>query len=469
MHIIDNVRAENVKIAYIGGGSRGWAWQLMTDLAMEENMSGQVALYDIDFQAAKNNEAIGNALLKDEKTKGNWQYKAYEKQLDALRDADFVVISILPGTFDEMQSDVHTPEQYGVFQPVGDTTGPGGLVRALRTGPMFQLIAKDIQTACPNAWVINYTNPMALCVRVLYDTFPGIKAVGCCHEVFHCQSLLCTALETMRGVKGVKRQDLVTTVQGVNHFTWLTAASYNGMDLLPVYREFAQKHAAEGFVEAGDKNWMNSSFACAERVKFDLFLRFGSIAAAGDRHLAEFNPSPRYLKDKETLQKWKFSLTSVQWRKEDLQRRLARAKKLLDGEEKLTLKESGEEGVLMMKALLGLGDMVTNVNIPNVGQIANVPHGVVVETNAALRNHFLAPLQTGDMNETLLALSMPAMAAQGEILDAIRHKDARRCIGAFINDPLLCTLQTEEALALYQTMLNNTQAYLPGWQLNVLA
>lgn len=467
MRIIDKRRAEDVKIAYIGGGSRGWAWQLMADLAMEKDLSGTVSLYDIDQDAARRNAVIGNRLSEDANAVGKWTYEACEDQKTALRGADFVVISILPGTFDEMASDVHTPEKYGVYQPVGDTAGPGGLLRCLRAGPMFELIAEDIKSVCPDAFVINYTNPMATLMRVLYHTFPGIKAVGCCHEVFHTQTLLTRALSEMRGIKGVSRQELVTTVQGVNHFTWITEASYHGMDLMPIYREFAKKYQTLGYTKGNDDNWMNRAFQCEQRVKFDLFLKFGAIAAAGDRHLAEFNPAPRYLKDPETVEKWGYCLTTVQWRREDLARRLARSQRLFDNEEQLPLKKSGEEGVLMIKALLGLGDMVTNVNVPNVGQIANAPMGTVVETNAALRDHFIAPLMTGKMDETLLSLSMPAMSAQNEIVNAIANRDARLCVGAFVNDPLLCTLQTGDALKLYREMLDNTRHYLHGWQLNV--
>ena len=94
-----------------------------------------------------------------------------------------------------MESDVHTPEKYNIFQTVGDTTGPGGIVRALRTVPMIEKIAKAIEKNCPNAWVINYTNPMSLCVKALYDTFPKIKAFGCCHEVFSTQKFLANVLK----------------------------------------------------------------------------------------------------------------------------------------------------------------------------------------------------------------------------------------------------------------------------------
>lgn len=107
-------KVEEIKIAYIGGGSRGWAWGLMSDLASCSDISGQVALYDIDFQAAKDNEIIGNKFRTAEGVKSDWQYKAVETLPEALAGADFAVISILPGTFDEMESDVHTPEKYGI-------------------------------------------------------------------------------------------------------------------------------------------------------------------------------------------------------------------------------------------------------------------------------------------------------------------------------------------------------------------
>ena len=143
-------KAENVKVAYIGGGSRGWAWGLMSDLAQAEDISGSVYLYDIDREAAGHNEIIGNSIKDAEGCRSVWRYKACDTIEEALGGADFVVISILPGTFDEMQSDVHTPEKYGIYQSVGDTSGPGGIVRALRTvpkehrGPLRANICKQV-------------------------------------------------------------------------------------------------------------------------------------------------------------------------------------------------------------------------------------------------------------------------------------------------------------------------------------
>ena len=191
--------AENIQIAYIGGGSRGWAWGLMSDLVSAVDISGTVRLYDIDRAAADANVIIGHKFNTAVGARSHWSYVATDTLAEALHGADFVVISILPGTFDEMESDVHTPEKYGIYQPVGDSTGPGGIVRAMRTVPMFEEIARYIKEFCPNAWVINYTNPMTLCVKTLYNTFPEIKAFGCCHEVFGTQGLLCRVVEEYLG------------------------------------------------------------------------------------------------------------------------------------------------------------------------------------------------------------------------------------------------------------------------------
>ena len=191
-----------------------------------------------------------------------------------------MVISILPGTLDEMESDVHAPEAYGVYQSVGDTVGPGGFMRSLRTIPMFVEIAQAIQAYAPKAWVINYTNPMSLCVATLYDVFPEIKAFGCCHEVFGTQKLLSAMLEELEGIRDVPREEIKITVQGINHFTWFTSASYRDLDLFPLYREFSAANYAAGFVKGKDDNWVNNSFDCSHRVKFDLFMKYGKIAAA---------------------------------------------------------------------------------------------------------------------------------------------------------------------------------------------
>ncbi|HIV03080.1 MAG TPA: alpha-glucosidase/alpha-galactosidase [Candidatus Aphodoplasma excrementigallinarum] len=445
---------KTIKIAYIGGGSRGWAWKLMDDLSKADDLYGEVSLYDIDFAAALANETIG-AL-----SGGNFTYHAYESPKEALTDADFVIISITPGTFDEMESDVHTPEKYGIYQSVGDTVGPGGILRALRTIPMYETIAGYIRDYCPQAWVINYTNPMSVCVKTLYEVFPQIKAFGCCHEVFGTQELFADALCELRGIENAQRRDILVNVTGINHFTWITQASYFDIDLIDLYKEYIAKHP-----NGVGKHEPEDYFGCTNRVKFDLFTRFGAVAASGDRHLAEFCPGNWYLKDPQTVLRWGFSLTPVSWRKKDLAARLQKSADLQSGAAAFEHGDTGEEGVNQIRALLGLDAFVTNVNVPNVGQIPNLPLGAVVETNALFSKDGVRPLMAGDVPGGVLSLMLTTAINQLTTVQAGLTRDLDLAFRAFCTDRLCDRLSPAEAQALFDEMLANTKDYLPGYGL----
>ena len=448
-------KAVDLKIAYVGGGSRGWARNLMNDLALEETMSGEVYLYDINFAAAKDNEKLGNMYSKLGGAKSEWKYKAVATLKEALENADFVVISILPGTFDEMHSDVHAPEKYGIYQPVGDSTGPGGVIRALRTIPMMEVIAKAVEEFSPNAWVINYTNPMALCVKALYHTIPKIKAFGCCHEVFGVQELIGKAITEELGIEIKDRRDIKVNVVGVNHFTWLTDAKYHNIDAFEIYGRFANKYAISG---APMKN-PESMFESAHKVKFDLFRRYGVIAAAGDRHLSEFVDGSWYLDNPEAVKEWGLKLTPVSWRKENLKERLARSERLRSGEEAVELETSGEDGVRQIRALLGLEDFTTNVNLPNVGQIPNLPLGAVVETNAVFRDNTITPVMSGNVPEGVWTLVARSVDYQLTVARAAKERNLDLAFRAFLDDPLV-RLNAADAQALFDEMVENTKEYL---------
>lgn len=461
-------RAEGIRLAYIGGGSRGWAWKFMTDLADEPSMSGEVVLYDIDREAAEANAVIGRMVDEAPETKGHWRYTVADTLEEALTGADFVVISILPGTFDEMETDVHMPERLGIWQSVGDTAGPGGMIRALRTLPMFVPIAEAVRDICPGAWVINYTNPMSLCMKVLYRVFPGIHAFGCCHEVFSTQRLLAFAAAEQLKIPVPERRDIHVNVTGINHFTWFTEASYKGTDLFPVYRDFTDRYFMEGFVMP-ETNWMNSSFDCAHRVKFDLFRRYGMIAAAGDRHLAEFMPGDQYLKEPETVRSWKFGLTPVSWRKADLLERKEKSRAIIAGERPVDREPSGEEGILLMKALCGLCRVISNVNLPNEGQAPDLPPGAVVETNAVFSGNSVRPVMAGPMPEEIRKLVLPHVENHERILEAAFTFDRELVTEAFLRDPNTAAKCTDrkKLRQLVDDMIAGTAAYLPaGWKEN---
>lgn len=447
---------KDLKIAYIGGGSRGWAVNLMKDLAKDGEIAGTVSLYDIDKEAAKKNEIIGNLLYGRDDVVGKWKYRAEDELSTALKGADFVIISILPGTFDEMESDVHYPERYGIYQSVGDTTGPGGIIRALRTLPMFRDLALAIKEYCPKAWVINFTNPMTVCIRTLYKVFPEIKAFGCCHEVFGTQDLL----RRMLAEQGIKasRDEIKTNVVGINHFTWITEARYKGMDLIPLYAQYIKDNPL-GVDGKTDDNWVNIPGATTQQVKFELFSKYGAIAAAGDRHLAEFCPGYWYLKDRETVKKYGFTLTPVSYRKNELIERKKQQDERAAGK-RVELRSSGEESVRQIKALVGLGDFVTNVNIPNIGQVTNNPLNAVVETNAYFSGDSVRPLFAGSVPVGVNALVMRIIEEQEMVVEAALTGNYELAFTAFRNNPNV-PLGPEQARELFDQMLENTKQYLP--------
>ena len=460
-----NGKAEDVKIAYIGGGSRGWAWKFMSDLAVCEDMSGSVYLYDIDLEAAEHNEVIGNKFNDAEGAVARWNYFAAKTPKEALTGADFIIISILPGTFDEMESDVHAPEKYGIYQPVGDTSGPGGLIRAMRTVPMYEEIAEYIKEYAPEAWVINYTNPMTLCVKTLYRVFPEIKAFGCCHEVFGTQEFLAKMVAEELGEK-VTRSEIKVNPVSVNHFTWLTEARYKNIDLFPYYEKFCEKHK-DGYMDEETVKRFNAAepwFYTNNKLKMELFRKYGYIAAAGDRHLAEFLPGKWYLESPERAKEMGFFLTPVSYRKKTLKERLKKSARLRSGEEAVKLEPSGEEGVQQMRALLGLCELCTNVNIPNVGQIPNLPLGAVVETNAIFRSGTVTPIMAGNVPKSIYPLVSRICTQQENISQAIAERDLGALFYTFVNDPLV-TCSMEDAKKLFDEMIENTKEYLKSYDI----
>ena len=452
---------ENLKICYIGGGSRNWAWVLIQDLAHEKEIGGTIELYDLKSDDAKTNEIIGNNLL-EKHNPGKWKFHANDSLEAALKGSDFVVISILPGDFENMAVDVHTPEKYGIYQSVGDTAGVGGINRAIRTIPQFRKIAQEIKKHAPQAWVINYTNPMSLCTHTLYKEFPQIKAFGCCHEVFNTQKLLIAVLEEagLAAAGGIKREEIKVNVLGINHFTWMDSASWNDIDIFPVYKKFVDKYAETGFKKPVPKNIeLNEDmlerikfFESTEKVKMDLFRRYGLIAAAGDRHLAEFCPHSWYLSSPQLTESWGFALTPVSWRIKDREKLKIKAASYRGGTLSMNPSQSGEEGIKIIKALCGYGDIVTNVNLPNRGQMPDLPLGSVVETNAVFGRDNIHPVVTKGLTSEIRALTMPHTLMQQGLIEAVFENDMEKAFRVFSHDSAVQKLSLADARALFNDL-----------------
>ncbi len=456
--------AQEIKIGYIGGGSRFWAQIVMTDLALCPDLTGEIALYDIDYAAAEENVERAAGIFGHPDAKTNFKVSARKTAAETLEGADFVFLSILPGPMQMFANDIDIPAKYGILQTVGDTTGPGGISRALRAVPIYLDYAHQIVEHCPDAWVINYSNPMTLCTTALHAAEPDIKAFGCCHEVFGTQWRLARLVQEYLDVPLPQRQEIKTDIAGVNHFTFATAATWDGLDLFP----FIEQHSGqEGFWDdqtAWALEWMATGrwFTSRWRIACDFYRRFGVLGAAGDRHLVEF--VPWYLVSEENLHRYGVILTPSSYRLGTWNPPGDAAGPERDKPKNnpVGLKKSDEEGVEQMLALLGIEPLDTNVNLPNRGQIPELPLGAVVETNAQFRNDSLSPVVPKPLPAGVLSLVRRVVDVQHLTLKAAVHKDKDLAFQALLNDPL-CNISVDKAWEMLNELLEANSTLLPGW------
>lgn len=419
-----------IKIAYIGGGSQQWALNLMSDLALQNQVTGELSLYDIDYDAALKNQSVSQSIFNKNRAINRFKVSV-EKELSAsLTGADFVIISVEPGDITQRFCDLVIPEQYGILQTVGDTVGPGGIARAIRSIPLMISFARAIEQHCPDAWVINYTNPMAWCTAALYRTFPGIKAVGCCHEVFHTQDMIADWVANTYQVERPLRHDIQLEIAGVNHFTFATHAYWQGKDLLAQLQQqrlpidIARKNAQR---RRDNEDWFSSDF----QIALEFLRRYGVLGAAGDRHLAEF--VPWFLTSEQELESWGVVRTPYAWRVKRTQTQDEARQKFLDGE----LVHSGEEGVDLLIALAGGQSIRTNVNLLNRGQNPYVPLGTLIECYGWVSHNRVDLMQCGVLPPAIQTVVDRNLVQQSLILDAVIQRNKKGLYAGLAMDPLV--------------------------------
>jgi len=442
---------KETRICIIGGGGRLWAIQFMKDLAYNTMTHGTLVLYDIDKEAARNNIAVANQVFAVNKSEGRFNVIAIDDLGEALSGCDMVIISIEPGRTECRYGDLVLPEQYGILQSVGDTTGPGGIMRARRALPIFFDLAKKIEQFCPDAWVINYTNPMTLCTAALYKAFPAIKALGCCHEVFHTQNFLAKKVSQWFGVATPDRREIKIDLTGVNHFTFVTKAFWQGHDLMAKLIEEVQDPAtfADETEIAKERLANEKWFDCDQKIALAFLRDFGALGAAGDRHLAEF--VPYFLTSDENLHTYGVIRTPYEWRMRTAKEKRSKIFK----DEDLKAELSDEEGVDIMRSLMGDKSMVTNINRPNEGQISYLPKGRIVESNGLISEDSIRPIVATDPPLAIQNLVRQVSDVQEMVLEAIYNNDDNLLFKAFLSDPLM-NLSLDKARELFDKMLTSS-------------
>lgn len=445
-----------IKIAYIGGGSYNFGWKLFSELAAEE-ICATVNLYDIDKQLSLSNEVIGNNLRDNPRCKSDIVYLACDTPEDALKNADIVLMSISCGNAENDVALHSITEKYGIVQTSGEQTGPIGVINALRILPIYIKYAELIEKLCPDAWVINFSNPMSECIEIMTKVYPKIKIFGSTNELFQALEFIGGLVETENGISNIRRRDIKYNLMGISGFSWFDRISYDGEDIMPIFRKYAQKYYKTGYeLHAGE--YKTNPFSSANKIKFDLFLRYGIIPAVSDRTIAEFCP-PWYLNSKKTMENWKFSGSAANYNKKLSIDRQGRVKPLMSGNEYLTIGGCTSDAVLQIRAIIGNGNLITNACRVNDGQISNLPKNAIVSSNVLISKNNVQTVTSGSLPDEIAALAIRHISNQKTIVRSVLEKDLDIAFNAFLNDPLVC-IDLDSAGELYKELLSEVSKEL---------
>jgi alpha-galactosidase len=460
MHDLYTARTpdDRVKIAYVGGGSSNWAVTFINDLAQEPTLTGEVALYDVDVDSARRNADLGNHVQARGEAESDVEYVVEAELSAALSGADFVVLSTQDPPGDTYVHDLDVPREYGVYQTVGDTVGPGGVLRAMRTMPIYRELGSAIQTHCPDAWVINYTNPMTVCTRTLCDAYPDVDVVGLCHGVFGTQRLFASLVDEHREASP-PMEAIDLTVSGINHFTWCTDARFRSESLLSLLDEELAVHGPPSDPTEG-------SILAGNRIEFDAYETHGVLPAISGRHFAEFVTWYLAVDDPAAIEEWGISCNESDSWLESWAERGAERDRYYENPAEFELDDSGEVGVDIVAALQGGEAIETNVNVPNGGQAPDLPTGAVVETNALVTGGAVTPLVADELPADVRSLVSRHVSIQERLVAASRDGNVDAAFRAFLDDPLVSTLSKAEARDLFVDMIDAQAEYLDAWDLD---
>ena len=440
-----------LKIVLVGGGSYAWSPQFIRDLITTPALQGStIILQDIDSEALDLVYRLGLKLIHEQAS--GCQIQKTTALEEALPDADIVILTITTGGLEAMRADIEIPEKYGVFQSVGDTVGPGGLARALRNIPVVVDIAQAMTRHCPAAWLLNYTNPMTtLCRAVTRET--SIHTIGLCHEYLGVRHALQEIFDLS------DPNEIKARVAGINHLIWILDLEIRGQDAFSQLQMWLSPVTGPRPGSTPDENF--PSLTDHHRVKSRLLEIYDALPAAGDRHVAEF--FPYFLSEAaDRGQRYELTRTSIEeryrWRASDK----AYLETLLNNaaERQAFLTQRSEEAVApILSARAGAASYEGILNLPNKGQIANLPADVIVETFGVIDADGARGLPAGNLPPGILNVISTHVNNQEMIVEAALTGNKSLALQALVNDPLLGEIDHAEQLL--DDMLITNRKFLP--------
>jgi alpha-galactosidase len=445
-----------VQITIVGGGSYQWTPELLADLLGTESLRGaHIVLEDIDPAPLEKMEALARRL--DQALEAKATFATTTDQRAALEGSDFVIVTISTGGFDSMAVDLDVPARYGIRQSVGDTVGPGGINRALRNIPVLVGVGQDMAEVCPDAWLLNITNPMTCLTRAVCRQ-TEVKTVGLCHEVGNWSMDLAIAL-------GKPMEAVTPTVAGVNHFPVLTALDVDGEDGFALLADMVEEAGGvaalaphPGRPEA--EKFSRLDFVQRHALKLTLFDKWGALPAAGDRHIAEFVPwvlteASGWGAD------FNVELTEIKTRQEHQDGYIADVDAWLAGTQDLQAWASGELPALVIDSLVTGSPRHLPVNIPNAGQVPDVPLDCVVESICVVDGDGIRGRDVAPLPSPYDELVRRHVAVAELTVSAALEGDRGQAERAFFLDPLAGRGDFHQTEAMVGELLAGTAAWLP--------
>lgn len=431
------------KVTLIGAGSAVFAYEIMRDVLVTPGLeTGTFALVDIDAERLELAHQIAEKLIAI--TGRKWSVEASTDRTKVIAGTDYVINSIEVAGLANVRHDFDIPMKYGVNQCIGDTIGPGGIFKALRTLPAWLEILHDVERLAPGALVMNFTNPMSL------TCLAGIRAsslpiIGLCHSIPH-------TAKTLAGYLDIPVGELRYRAAGINHLAWLVELTWQGQDMYPRLRELA------ALPEIYEK----------DPVRFEMMLHLGAFVTESSGHTSEYTPYFRkrpdlvekYMRSGYLGETGYYANNWPQWR----ERAAERVRQMLRGELEPELKRGVEYASQIMEAIESDTPAVVYGNVKNTGLITNLPDGGVVEVACLVDRNGIQPTYFGSLPAQLAALDQQHMAVHDLVVTALLEKNREAAFHALLLDPLTAAVcSPAEIRQMFDEMTAVEAADLPEW------
>ncbi|HEV3282362.1 MAG TPA: hypothetical protein VG032_12245 [Acidimicrobiales bacterium] len=452
------------RITIVGGGSTHWTPKLLVDFANTDALQDvDVTLMDVDPDSLPLMVQVAEHIAKVRSI--GLSVRPTTDLGDALEGADVVIVALSVGGFASMRHDLEIPARYGIRQPVGDSVGPGGITRALRSVPVVAGVARAMERHCPDALLVNVSNPLtALCRAAGRES--RIRVVGLCNELVGLKFSLSLLLDVP-----MHKVDPVSA--GVNHLPLVTRLGIDdgdGFALLRSLLEDPATHAGEAIwmppvesmhwrkVSEGE-TWTKADVIANNRVKFELFQRFGVLPGASDTHVAEFFPG-FVMSASDFGREWGVHHYGLYGHQQDKAADDREVVELLNSDE-IAPWPSGELVAELIEGVVTGSERHLPMNLPNQGQVQNLPNDLVVECIGVTGPSGVKARDTANVGSVLGEYLRQITASQELTVDAALTGDRTRVIEAMLTDQLAGHLPYEQLIAMTDELLAATARWLP--------